>query len=376
MIKILKLQIEDWEKYLNCSRRTIYRMINRYELWWPNWLIHWLKWKPSNHQWSETKRGFVVDIYRNNKRLWDYSPTKLQEFIEDKYWERIPRETLRQIMIKEWFWQPKIKKRKVRHQRRNRKSKYGQLIQFDGSYHIWFENWIYWCLLVAIDDATSKIYAKFTKWEWLDDVLWFWELYIKKFGKPNAIYLDQHATYKVNNPWDQWDKEYRTRFERGMNRLWIEVIYAKTPEAKWRVERVNRTLQWWLVRKMRQKWIKTIEEWNKYLEEEYIQRHNKRFWIEAMEEWDIHTKGTKEEMSNFYWYFAKEENRVWWKDWVIRYKWREFQLPKSLQLQYRNVIVRETINNEIEILDGTIKLPFMERIHFTRREWLTKQLNN
>ena len=34
----------------------------------------------------------------------------------------------------------------------------------------------------------------------------------KKFGKPNAIYLDQHATYKVNNPWDQWDKEYRTQY--------------------------------------------------------------------------------------------------------------------------------------------------------------------
>ena len=184
---------------------------------------------------------------------------------------------------------------------------------------------------------------------------------MKIYGKPSTIYVDQHATYKVNNPWDQRDKEYRTRFERWMNRLWVEVIYAKTPEAKWRVERVNRTLQDRLVKKMRELKIKTIEEWNRYLKEHYIDWHNKRFWVESREEWDVHQKITKEEINNYYWYFAKEEVRVWRRDGTITYYWREFQLPKNLKLIWRKIIVKEIIYGDVQLYDWTNRLPFTER---------------
>ena len=356
-----KISFADAWISLKCSKRTLYRMINRYNVRWPFWLIHWLTWKPSNHQWEETKYGFIKNILRTNKFMRDYSPTKLQVYLDEKYQMYVCKETLRQLMIREWRWKPKPLKRIIKHQKRIRRARYWELVQFDWSYHMWFENWEYWCLLVAIDDATWKIHAKFTKNECLEDVLEFREGYMGIYGKPSTIYVDQHATYKVNNPWDQRDKEYRTRFERWMNRLWVEVIYAKTPEAKWRVERVNRTLQDWLVKKMRELKIKTIEGWNKYLNEQYIERHNKRFWVEAREEWDAHEKMNKEEKWNYYWYFAKEEVRVWRRDWTITYYWREFQLPKNLKLIWRKIIVKEIIYGDVQLYDWTNRLPFTEK---------------
>jgi len=59
----------------------------------------------------------------------------------------------------------------------------------------------------------------------------------EKNGKPKILYVDRHSTYKVNNPNDQFDKEMKTRFKRGMESLGVEVVYAKCPEGKGRVER-------------------------------------------------------------------------------------------------------------------------------------------
>ena len=58
----------------------------------------------------------------------------------------------------------------------------------------------------------------------------------EKNGKPMSIYVDRHATYKVNNPNDQFNEEMKTRFKRGMETLGVTVIYAKCPEGKGRVE--------------------------------------------------------------------------------------------------------------------------------------------
>jgi hypothetical protein len=59
----------------------------------------------------------------------------------------------------------------------------------------------------------------------------------EKNGKPRIIYVDCHATYKVNNPNDQFNEEMKTRFKRGMEALGVLVIYSKCPQGKGRVER-------------------------------------------------------------------------------------------------------------------------------------------
>lgn len=344
-----KISIDEMISLFNRDRSTIYRMVDRYKHKWPPWLLHGLKWKPSNHQWDNTKYADIKTIIRKNDKLRDFWPTALKDYLDEEFSIDICKKTLRQIMIKEWIWIAHESRKKIKHQKRERRPSYWDLIQFDWSYHDWLENWEKRCLLVAIDDATSKIYAKFSERERLEDVISFWKTYFDKFWKPSAIYLDKHATYKVNYPSDLRNKEYRTRFQVWMSKLWIEVIYANHPEWKWRVERGNRTLQDRLIKKMRLAWIKTIEEWNKFLEEVYIPWHNTKFWVPPKCEWNAHVKITKNEKDNFYWFFAKEETRIWRRDWTLTYYWKEFQLEKNLILSSRKIIVKETIKWDIRL---------------------------
>lgn len=354
-----EISMEDCKNLIQRSERTIYRLKDRYKK--TQHLYHGLKGKPSNHQWENTKYWTIINIFMNNTKLHDFSPTELKDYLEEEFCIIIGRETLRQLMIRNGIRVSKAKKRKIKHQKRNRKWSYWEMVQFDWSYHDWFENGESNCLLVAIDDARGSIYTKFTKNECLQDVLEFWKEYIEKFGKPQSIYLDQHATYKVHSPQDQRDEKNRTRFQKWMEKLWIEVIYAHSPEAKWRVERVNKTLQNRLVKKMRLKGIKNKEDGNKYLQEEYLQRHNNKYWSLTKDSSNNHEQISKETMKNYDWYFAAIETRVIKRDGTIQYKNRELQLQKNLILKSKKIIVKETIYWEIKLFDGCTPLEFQER---------------
>jgi hypothetical protein len=61
----------------------------------------------------------------------------------------------------------------------------------------------------------------------------------------------------------------------------VNLIHAYSPEAKGKVERLFATLQDRLVKEMRLRWIDTIEETNKFLEESYWIDLNKKFMGKA-----------------------------------------------------------------------------------------------
>ena len=87
------------------------------------------------------------------------------------------------------------------HQRRARRSKFGSLIQIDGSYHYWFEQRSEkCCLIVFIDDATSIItHARFCEHETTNDYLHALKGHVNEYGKPISLYSDKHQIFKVNN---------------------------------------------------------------------------------------------------------------------------------------------------------------------------------
>lgn len=225
------------------------------------------------------------------------------------------------------------------------------MVQFDWSYHLRLENWIIYCLLLAIDDATWEILKMYlTSWESLAEIEAFWKEYFEEFGKPEIIYLDCHATYKVNHEQDQFDKEMLTRFQIAMQKLWIQIIYSKTPEGKWRVERCFQTLQDRLIKKFRINNINTLEEANLYIKHTYIPEHNQKFWKIPKEKWNAHIESTEEEKHNFYWYFAKETNRKLKKDGTIQYNKVIYQLEKRQNLyNWTTITVKENSLWEIDI---------------------------
>jgi hypothetical protein len=225
---------------------------------------------------ADTKKSVTTFLKKKNHR--DFGPTFAMEQLEKQEQIVLSRESVRSIMIKEGLWtERKRKGSSIHRQWRERMPMYGELIQFDGSYHDWFETGEKQCLLGAIDDATSIIpRAVFDDNEGVHAVFRFWWAYIEAYGRPVAIYLDKFSTYKVNHKSAVDNVELITQFERAMGELGIRVIKANSPEGKGRVERLFGTLQDRLVKEMRLANIKDRKRANSFLEETYLPDHNKR----------------------------------------------------------------------------------------------------
>ncbi|PIE84838.1 hypothetical protein CSA08_05125, partial [Candidatus Gracilibacteria bacterium] len=324
--------------------------------------IHGLKGKVSNNQ-GEGK----IEKYRKfamKKKYKGFGPTLLAEALEEECgWGKICPESLRLKMIRWGLWIPKKRNEKVKRKKRERRGKEGMMVQFDGSYHDWLEDGLERCMLLAIDDATSNLKKiKMTKGETLIDMEKYWKEYFEEYGKPQVIYLDCHATYKVNHERDMFDEEMLTRFQRAMGKLGVEIIYSKTPEGKGRVERAFKTLQDRLVKKMRIKNIKTVKDMEKYINEEYIEEHNKKFGKEAKESGDYHLDFTEKDKENYHWYFAKENERTIKRDGTIQYNKKIYQLEKGQKLyKGKKLIVKETTKGEIKIFSGNVELDYYIR---------------
>ena len=202
----------------------------------------------------------------------------------------------------------------------------------------------------------------FAKWETLEDMIVFWKDYFKEFWKPSAIYVDKHATYKVNN-WnkDMWDKEKLTRFSRAMSRLWVLIIYANSPEWKWRVEKSFKTHQDRLIKKMRLRNIKSGQEANKYIKEVYIPEHNKKYSSKAVSTKDLHIPLSDKEKGRFYWYFAKESTRKIRRDGTVHYN-NKIYLIKKWERLYNgySVTVLENIHWNVEIYSWKVNLTIVK----------------
>jgi len=117
--------------------------------------------------------------------------------------------------------------------------------------------------------------------------------YIRKYGLPMSVYLDRHTTYKSPKKLTEWEEvagiELLSQFERALKELGVEVIHARSPQAKGRIERLFGVLQDRLVKEMRLEGITTKEEANAFLEE-YLPRYNGRFMVCPVHEADAHVK--------------------------------------------------------------------------------------
>jgi hypothetical protein len=177
------------------------------------------------------------------------------------------------------------KRRAPRHrQRRERYSQRGMFVQLDGSPHDWLEGrGPRLTLLVAVDDATNElVYAVFREQE--DDAGYFELLLgiIEMHGLPEALYTDRHTIFRSpKQPTLEQElagERPRSQFGRAMDELAIEVIYANSPQAKGRVERLLGTLQDRLVKELREAGACTLEQANEVLKR-FLPNFNARFGI-------------------------------------------------------------------------------------------------
>lgn len=315
-------------------------------------VVHKLKGVRAHNKTSSTITKKIVKFLKLKKHE-DFGPTFAQEKLAVQG-ITVTRETLRLIMEQEKLWKPKKRHGpQIVRQWRERKESFGELVQFDGSYHQWFENGEEHCLLAAIDDATSDIVqAVFDDNEGVHAVFRFWWSYIITCGRPMAIYLDKFSTYKINHKSAIDNPEFMTQFQRAMKELNIQVICANSPQAKGRIERLFGTLQDRMVKEMRLVDIKNRDDANPFMYEKYIPDHNKRFSVQAHNENDAHRPLTDDVRNRLHSIFSIHSKRKVNNDYTIRFKGEWFQLEAT---QDTTVYKRDEIIIE-EHLDGTIHI--------------------
>ncbi len=336
--------------------RQIIRKKQKYKQEWLNWLIHKLRWKKSNHSHDPTKYEEIIKL--KNEIYSDYNISHFCEKLEEKHSVKISMPTLRNELIRKWLHQ--IKKRKVKQEfhYRERKENYWELVQYDWAYHKWLEDrngWEELCLLVKVDDATWEVNAKFDKSEWIIPTFNFWKENIIKNWKPRAIYLDKFATYKINHPNATNDKELPTQFARACQTLWINLIFANSPQWKWRVERMNKTLEDRLVKELRENNICDIDSANIFLTEIFLPKFNEKFSINPKQETNLHIPLSKDELEHIDQIFSKHFNRKLKNDFTIAFNNKHYQLYRNKDWWWPHLNKWDIITVE-EYLDSSIHL--------------------
>lgn len=305
---------------LNLSLRQTQRLYKLFKHGGPKAMVSKKRGKIGNHRLNSSIKTRVSELITCETYA-GFGPTFMCEVLSKRHGIRISKETTRQLMIVNEVWKEKNKKSPVIHQQRQRRARWGELLQIDGSPHNWFEDRGSRCtLIVFIDDATGRIYCKFVEVETTAAYMQTaWE-YIDKFGKPMSLYSDKHGIFRINIP-NCNKKEQLTQFGRAAKELEIELLCANSPQAKGRVERVNKTLQDRLVKELRMRKISTIEEANKFLKESYLEEFNHQFAVVPRSLENIHRKiGQEVDLSEI---FCHKEIR---------------KISKNLEFQFNNVI--------------------------------------
>lgn len=222
-----------------------------------------------------------------------FGPTLAAEKLCEREKISISRESVRRLQVKHKLWRPKRRREKRVFQLRERRPRFGELIQIDGSPHDWFEGRGPRCaLIVFIDDATGRLTAlQFAPAETTRAYLLALRTHVLAHGTPLAFYSDRHGIFRVNAK-DAQSGDGKTEFGRAAERLDIEAIHALTPQAKGRVERANQTLQDRLIKEMRLEGISDIEAAQGFVPR-FIAIWNKRFAVEPRDNANAHRPWTQ-----------------------------------------------------------------------------------
>ena len=349
-------------RLVGLSYRQLKRVWKRYREEGDGGLAHRGRGRASNRRTKEDVRRRVLARYA--ERYGDFGPTLASEYLAQEGL-RIDHETLRRWLLAKGLWQKQRKRQKHR-QWRERKAQRGELVQMDGSHHDWFEGRRGWAvLMVLIDDATNRTYARFYEAEDTRAAMEVFGRYVRRYGLPQGLYVDRDSIYECTRD-ARIDEDLRgagpqTQFERAMEQLAVDLLLANSPQAKGRVERRNGVFQDRLVKALRLAGISTLDAANRFLEQAFLPELNRRFTVCAREAGDLHRPLPPGQSLREILCF--EEPRVVQNDWTVRWCNRFFQITArhaGLGLAGRSIIVRERLDASVALVYRGQLLQFRE----------------
>jgi len=348
------------------SYRQAKRLWKRYRAQGAKGLVHGNAGRVSNRAKPKKLRRRVLALLRKKyggavgER---FGPTLAAEHLGEEDGIELGVETLRGWMLAEGLWS-RDRRRRVHRQRRERKARFGELVQLDGSFHDWLEGrGPGGCLMNMVDDATGTTLCRLGKEETIWAAVGVLKAWIGCYGVPQALYTDWKNVYvREPNAGERLRGEVPvTQFGRMCQARGIEIWAASSPQAKGRVERNHGTHQDRLVKKLRRKRIGTHADANRYLVEAYCPQHNARYAQPAAAPEDNHlpSPGARKLAQ----IFRLETARVLSNDWVVQHDNRCYQVERQSQHHAPakgKVRVCEEEDGSLEILYREQKLKWKE----------------
>ena len=371
--KVFDNQINQQEaaECLSLSDRQIRRIVKRVRLEGARGVVHRLRGSAGCRRLEEPFKHKVLGLY---KRYYpDFGPTLASEKFLERHKIRINDETLRLWLIQEGLRQAKRLSAPKERTWRARKDHLGEMTQMDGSHHDWLEGRGPKLVLMGyIDDATGQFFGEFFDYEGTVPAMESLKSYIHRHGIPRSIYLDRHNTYKVNKrqmyqDWPFRDKEELTQFGRACKQLGIRLIYAYSPQAKGRVERVFETLQDRLVKELRLADTRSCQKANKVLWR-YLDTFNQKFGVTAKKSGDLHRPLDKS--VNLEDILSIQTAHVLRNDRTVIHGRGLYQVLVKTRAQ--KVTVHEYLNGRMVICHGLNPLPYKRIYPHSKKEEIKK----
>ena len=255
--------------------------------------------------------------------------THLTELLEEHESLALSRPTVRRILTRAGMPSPRRRRPPQHRVRRERMPQAGMLLQLDGSHHAWLEQrGPRFALLLAVDDATGAVvHALFGAVEDARGYFLLMEGVLRRSGVPLALYTDRHAVFRAPAQ-QRAGREGATQFARAMAELGVRLIFARSPQAKGRVERMAGTFQDRLVTELRLALATTIAEAQAVLER-FLPRFNARFAVAASQREPAWRP--LDPALDFGAILAFRHTRTVARDNTVKYHWRTLQLLPSPQ---------------------------------------------
>ena len=333
-------------RVLGLTARQVRRLMTRVRLEGEAGLAHRGRGKPSNRRIAEPRKATILRLYTT--RYGDFGPTLAAEKLAERHGIAVSAETLRGWLLAQGV--EHFRRRQRPHRAwRARKAHVGELLQVDGSHHDWLEGRGPQGVLMAyIDDASSRVFARFYDYEGTIPAMDSFGRYVKRYGVPLAIYADKHTTYQ--SPAQPTVEEQlagvgpTSQFGRALGELGVELIPAHSPQAKGRVERLFKTFQDRLIKELRLAGVRTMDAANQCLEA-YLPQYNQRFTVPAAQAADLHRPRPSAPALDRV--LCLKTPRVLRRDWTVAHNGHLYQVHPNVRAP--RVMVEER-------LDGTLRI--------------------
>lgn len=331
---------------LQLTDRQIRRLLGRVNAAGDQGLVHRGRGKPSNRRIAAPVKAKVLRLYA--AQYGDFGPTLAAEKLAERHGMPISAETLRGWLLENGV--EHFRRRKRPHRTwRERRAHVGELIQLDGSHHDWFEGRGPRCVLMAyIDDASSRVFARFYEYEGTIPAVDSFQCYIRQQGIPLAVYADKHTTYR--SPAEPTVEEQlagtkpQSQFGRALAELGVELIAAHSPQAKGRVERLFKTFQDRVIKELRLAAVSTLDAANAFLTG-YLPIYNRRFAVPPAQTADLHRpRPARGELDRI---LCIKTKRVLRRDWTVAHNGHLYQVQTNVRAT--QVVMEERV-------DGTLRI--------------------